>query len=1089
MVTVTPAGTAGRPGDAAAAATRSRRPCQSREQPLRRLPRPRRRQQQHIIGDRAARRRPGQPRRRRRHLPVLPSDARRRASSHTQALHELRGPIGCTECHVVPATLSTARDTSISRPPRCFPARLRRASRAPTARSRAGAPPASAATSTATAAARRCSAMPLRASSASRPGCPAAAPAAAAPATAFPPVDGAHAAPTSPRRLRALPSDDDERVGRPHRRRHAPRRSRRCAVARSLRRCCCCVLAAGARRAPRPSTPRSRRWWPGRQDPRDGNLYSSVPRVSRRSRSTSADVHLRHVEDLRLVVSGWGELTLGADARARTARTGDLDVGFVEGKLLRRRLELRLGRQLVFGGAARAQPLDGGVGDGAPLAPRRPQRLRRRAGDAALRRAPGRRRRPAAASSGARRVDTEVGVSFLEMLERRPQARQDLGVDARWRPLRARCAGADRLCAPEPRSSCASPKATSPPRGSRCSSVRGARRLPAHVARSVPAAQLDLVGVLAGDARRGRRRRLLAAAVAPARSRATTTSSSTRPASASAAAARAERRRVGPAFETHARRRGARRCAWRGHTGYVQARLFAIQRLSHALVGHARPRCLLARAADQRPDALVHRRGHARLGLRAAAGGRWSPASPTSRRMCRAPLRVHGQARVQRDLPRPRGDASEARSVAASPFVLRPPSSPRGAWLTIRLPLRRRRDQASRTRVTPSAKVECIACHEEIYDAKTLDERVLPTGGEVPRVPPRAEGSRATAASATPTSPSARSRGRRASRRCACRTPSTSSASRRTARSATSAAQSAARRRRRAADERLPVVSRAQQEYDDGRCDRCHIDLSRYPAASPCRCSRTRGTSCASTAARRAPPARPARSATSRPSAPTATPRPCRRRSRSSSPSASTPTSSTATTSSAATPIEAAGRPGVVPPLPRLELLRGLPHARRTSRRRRRTRATRIPRGWSFPGSREVPRHRGAPRHRALRRLPRPGRALDLRRLPQGRRHRRQPASAGLAVAPRPRNEIAHNGMCLACHLSEERDAHRCFSSSRCVLLGPLVAAPVADLAPRPDASSRSSPSSSCRSPPGFAGPRASTWSAPRRSRSAPRAT
>jgi hypothetical protein len=172
----------------------------------------------------------------------------------------------------------------------------------------------------------------------------------------------------------------------------------------------------------------------GRQDPRDGNLYSSVPVIQSVTLDV-ADVRLRHVQDLRLVVSGWGELTLGA-APALEGATGDLDVGFVEGKLFDRRLELRLGRQLIFGGAARAQPMDGASATvrlwrrvalnfygGVPVTPR----FGVHQGDF---------------MTGGRlfwrpTVDTEVGASFLEMLKDGLQARQDVGVDGRWRVHRS----------------------------------------------------------------------------------------------------------------------------------------------------------------------------------------------------------------------------------------------------------------------------------------------------------------------------------------------------------------------------------------------------------------------------------------------------------------------------------------------------------------------------------------------------------------------------------------------------------------------------------------------------------------------------
>jgi len=171
----------------------------------------------------------------------------------------------------------------------------------------------------------------------------------------------------------------------------------------------------------------------GRQDPRDGNLYSSVPVFQNVALSVS-DVRLRYVDDLKLVVAGWGELSF-LISDSKLGATGDLDLGYVEGKLFDRRLDVRVGRQLVFGGAARALPMDGGsvtlriwrgvglnVFGGVPVTPR----FGVHQGDA---------------MAGGRlfwrpTVDSEVGASFLEMLNDGLQARQDLGVDARWRAHR-----------------------------------------------------------------------------------------------------------------------------------------------------------------------------------------------------------------------------------------------------------------------------------------------------------------------------------------------------------------------------------------------------------------------------------------------------------------------------------------------------------------------------------------------------------------------------------------------------------------------------------------------------------------------------
>ena len=172
----------------------------------------------------------------------------------------------------------------------------------------------------------------------------------------------------------------------------------------------------------------------GRQDPRDGNLYSSVP-IFENVSLTVADVRLRYVEDLRLVVAGWGELEfLVTDSKL--GATGDLDIGYVEGKIFRRHLQLRLGRQLVFGGAARAQPMDGAsatiairrhlalnIYGGVPVTPR----FGVHQGDFMT----------GGRLSWRATVDSEVGLSYIEVLKDGLQGRQDLGADGRWRVRRS----------------------------------------------------------------------------------------------------------------------------------------------------------------------------------------------------------------------------------------------------------------------------------------------------------------------------------------------------------------------------------------------------------------------------------------------------------------------------------------------------------------------------------------------------------------------------------------------------------------------------------------------------------------------------
>src|SRR6201999_96422 len=69
----------------------------------------------------------------------------------------------------------------------------------------------------------------------------------------------------------------------------------------------------------------------GRQDPRDGNLYTSVP-LYQTMTLTIDEVPLRHVDDMRLVPSAWGQFQFAPSGSA-LAGTGDVDLGFVEGKL------------------------------------------------------------------------------------------------------------------------------------------------------------------------------------------------------------------------------------------------------------------------------------------------------------------------------------------------------------------------------------------------------------------------------------------------------------------------------------------------------------------------------------------------------------------------------------------------------------------------------------------------------------------------------------------------------------------------------------------------------------------------------------
>jgi hypothetical protein len=170
----------------------------------------------------------------------------------------------------------------------------------------------------------------------------------------------------------------------------------------------------------------------GRQDPRDGVVHTSVPLFELVSVRAS-DFHLPWVEDMNIVMSGWGAVAF-ADPIEGKHGLGDLDVAFAEGKLLHRRIAMRLGRQLLMAGAGRNLVFDGlsitvkplrwaGVSAqaGVPVTPR----FAIDRGDALI----------------AGRVfvkpafDGEAGVSFLQVLDNGEIARRDLAFDARLTPM------------------------------------------------------------------------------------------------------------------------------------------------------------------------------------------------------------------------------------------------------------------------------------------------------------------------------------------------------------------------------------------------------------------------------------------------------------------------------------------------------------------------------------------------------------------------------------------------------------------------------------------------------------------------------
>lgn len=167
----------------------------------------------------------------------------------------------------------------------------------------------------------------------------------------------------------------------------------------------------------------------GRPDPRDGEVHTALP-VTELVSLRATDVKNPLLDDLAIVLSTWGQLDPGDPPDARTA-DGDVDLGYLEGKAWKRRVLLRVGRQLVAGGAARIVQLDGAsalvrpwrplgvhVYGGSPVTPR----FAVDRGDSMV----------GGRLSLRRSIDAEAGVSFVHVREDGRIARQDAGVDGRW---------------------------------------------------------------------------------------------------------------------------------------------------------------------------------------------------------------------------------------------------------------------------------------------------------------------------------------------------------------------------------------------------------------------------------------------------------------------------------------------------------------------------------------------------------------------------------------------------------------------------------------------------------------------------------
>jgi hypothetical protein len=78
---------------------------------------------------------------------------------------------------------------------------------------------------------------------------------------------------------------------------------------------------------------------------------------------TARDIRSGTFDDLTVVLRTWASYDIKDrrwDNGTDSSLTGDVTAGYVEGKLLRRRLTLRLGRTLVSTGVARTLQVDGG---------------------------------------------------------------------------------------------------------------------------------------------------------------------------------------------------------------------------------------------------------------------------------------------------------------------------------------------------------------------------------------------------------------------------------------------------------------------------------------------------------------------------------------------------------------------------------------------------------------------------------------------------------------------------------------------------------------------------------------------------------
>jgi len=169
-----------------------------------------------------------------------------------------------------------------------------------------------------------------------------------------------------------------------------------------------------------------------REEPRDGQLRRVVPTYELLS-LRAAQLTNPVFTDLTVIVTGWGAIDPGEPQIGRPL-DGDLNLAYAEGRLLDQRLRLRVGRQMLIGGSARNMQFDGLAGEltiwhglglsvhgGMPVTPRFATDLGDLMGGTRL--------------FWRMSSQSEIGVSFLHVVDEDITSRQEVGADARWAPL------------------------------------------------------------------------------------------------------------------------------------------------------------------------------------------------------------------------------------------------------------------------------------------------------------------------------------------------------------------------------------------------------------------------------------------------------------------------------------------------------------------------------------------------------------------------------------------------------------------------------------------------------------------------------